>query len=75
MEPYFLTYQVGSLIQATVRLEKLSGSRARFATECRLLATDGDTSSKTNAGAGGSGEILVEGQALAIIKSGEDVNS
>ena len=64
--------QVGSWIQATVRLEKLSGSRASFSTQCLLLpqkpSLDDSLPDATNT-VHTAGPVLIEGQAFAILRN------
>ncbi|KAH7620023.1 putative 3-hydroxybutyryl-CoA dehydratase [Nannochloris sp. 'desiccata'] len=64
---------VESWVRATVRLEKLSGSRASFATECVLLPTPTPNKDKVGTPQDESTTtVLLEGQALALLK---DINS
>jgi len=69
---YFISIQIGSWIRATVRLENLKGSRASFATECVLLPTPSiQTSDMDSTGTlqPESSPVLLEGQALALLKN------
>jgi hypothetical protein len=50
-------------VKAIVKLEKLSGSRASFATQCLLLPTPPEEDNYVD-----SPTVLLEGQALALLK-------